>query len=85
MIHKQDVHLLSPLSQLVERDGHAVRVDIYGNGSGKWTLETVDRYGNSSVWSDPFETDQFALDEAMRRIESDGISSLVGTQPGEPS
>jgi hypothetical protein len=76
-------HLLSPLSQHVERDGHSVRIDIYGDGTGSWILEVVDEYNNSTVWDDAFETDQFALDAAMDAINSEGIRSLIGPQPGD--
>ena len=71
-------HLLSPLSQHVERDGHSVRVDIYGNGAGAWILEVVDQYNNSTVWDDVFETDQVALDAAFEAIDADGLRSLIG-------
>ena len=76
-------HVSSPLSQHVERDGHSVRIDIYGDGAGAWILEVVDEYNNSTVWDDVFETDQFALDEAMRTIDTDGIGTLVGDQPNQ--
>lgn len=76
-------HFLSPLSQHLDRDGHSVRIDIYGDGHGKWILEVVDEYNNSTVWDDRFETDQFALDEALATIDSDGIATLVGPPPNE--
>ena len=76
-------HFLSPLSQHVERDGHSVRIDIYGEGHGKWILEVVDQYNNSTVWNDLFETDQFALDAAIETIESDGIRTLIGNPSNE--
>lgn len=28
---------------------------------GRWILEAVDEYGNSTVWNDHLETDQAAL------------------------
>ena len=74
-------HFLSPLSQHVERDGHTVRIDIYGNGAGRWILEVVDEYNNSTVWDSTFETDQFALDAAMKCIDAEGIRTLIGDQP----
>lgn len=76
-------HFLSPLSRHVERDGHSVRIDIYGDGHGKWILEVVDEYNNSTVWDDPFETDQFALDAVMEAIDSDGIGTLIGDPSSE--
>jgi hypothetical protein len=69
---------LSELSQYVTRGEEAVRVDIYENGEGGWILEIIDRYNNSTVWDDPFPSDQSALDEAIRAINADGIAAYVG-------
>jgi hypothetical protein len=69
----------SPLSQVVTRDEKSVRVDIYRDGEGGWLLEVVDIYGNSTVWDDPFPSDQEALDEALKTIAEDGIDSLIGS------
>jgi hypothetical protein len=41
--------------------------------------------GGSTVWDDAFETDQAALAEAMRSIEQDGASSLLGSSTTEMS
>jgi uncharacterized protein len=73
--------VMSPLSQSIARDGKTVQVDIYEDGEGGWLLEVVDQYGNSAVWSEPFETDQSALTEALRTIEVEGIGSLIGSPP----
>ena len=72
----------SPLTQSVTRDGKTVQVEIYEDGEGRWLLEVVDEYWNSSVWNDPFATDQEALDEALRTIDEEGIDSLIGAPPG---
>lgn len=53
-------------------------VEIYEDGEGGWLLEVVDEYGNSSVWNDPFATDQEALADALKTIDEDGIDSLIG-------
>lgn len=37
-----------------------------------WTLEVVDRNGTSTVWDDPFDTDQGALDKDLRVIAEEG-------------
>ncbi len=68
----------SPLSQAVERDGRSVKVEIYEDGTGGWLLEVVDEFGNSSVWDQSFETEQDALDEALKTIREEGIESLIG-------
>jgi hypothetical protein len=72
---------LSPLSQQVNRDGQAVRVDIYENGEGGWILEVVDQFNNSTVWDQAFPSDAEALKEAMRTIEEEGIESLIDAPP----
>jgi len=68
----------SPLSQVIERDGRSVKVGIYEDGTGGWLLEVVDEFGNSSVWDQSFETEQDALDEALKTIREEGIESLIG-------
>ena len=54
-------------------------IEIYEGDSGKWILEVVDKYGNSTVWDEQFSSDQAALDEAMKVIREEGIESLVGS------
>src|ERR1035437_5165347 len=68
----------SPLAQSVTRDGKTVSVEIYEDGEGGWLLEVVDEFKNSTVWDEPFATDQEALDEALKTIAGDGIHSLIG-------
>ncbi len=72
----------SPLSQVIERDGRSVKVEIYEDGTGGWLLEVVDEFGNSSVWDQSFETEQDALDEALKTIREEGIESLIGFDGG---
>ena len=69
---------MSPLCQKVESNGKSVEVEIYGNGDGKWILEVVDEFNNSTVWDDAFPTDQAALDELNDTIKTDGIECLIG-------
>ena len=80
MIEEDFDVVLSPLSCSVTRDGQTVQVDIYEDGDGGWILEVVDRFNNSTVWDDPFVTDQEALDEAMAAIEEEGIYSFIGPE-----
>ena len=70
----------STLCQKVTSEGKSVQVYIYEDGKGGWILEVVDEYGNSTVWDDPFKTDDEALDEVLDTIEKEGISSLIGTE-----
>lgn len=69
----------SPLSQRLSRDGTRVEIQIYEDGNAGWLLEVVDEFGNSTVWDDSFLTDQAALAEALKTIESEGIASVLGS------
>lgn len=68
----------SPLSQVFEKDGHIVKVEIYSSGKNDWILEVVDEDANSTVWDGTFETDELALAEFHRAVEEDGIESMTG-------
>lgn len=70
---------MSPLCQIIERDGHAVSVEIYEDGEGGWILEAVDKFNNSTVWDDHFKTDKDALGELIATIEQEGIACLVAS------
>lgn len=77
---EQDYQLvMSPLCQSVTADGHTIHFEIYRGPDSDWILEAVDSSNNSTVWDDPFVTDQAALDEGLRTIREEGIESLVGT------
>jgi uncharacterized protein len=69
----------SPLGQVLQRDGVEIEILIYRieGVDDDWTLEVVDAGNNSTVWDDPFETDQLALNEVMQTIEEEGISALL--------
>ena len=68
----------SPLSQVIDRDGETVRVDIYkGEDEEGWFLEIVDIYSNSTVWDETFETEQQALDMALSSIDKEGIKTFI--------
>jgi hypothetical protein len=55
-----------------------VRICIYrGSTEDGWILEVEDHKGGSTVWDDRFATDQAALNEAIRTIETDGIGSFT--------
>ena len=84
MTNNDDLPLIySPLNRTVSRDGRSVEVEIYRAENEDWILEVVDQHGNSTVWDDPFPTDQSALDEAMRTIDEQGIDAVMGPPPGE--
>lgn len=72
---------MSPLSQRMEIDGKEIDVQIYEDGEGGWLLEVVDGFNNSTVWDDPFPSDQDAMKELQRAIQEDGVDSLIGPPP----
>lgn len=73
----------SPLSRHVTRNGVTVRVDIYGDSDHRWILEIVDAENTSHVWDEHFETDQQALDEALRAIDEEPIE-FFGRHSDQP-
>lgn len=72
---------MSPLSQRMEIDGKEIDVQIYEDGEGGWLLEVVDEFNNSTVWDDPFLSDQDAMKELQRALQEDGVDSLIGPPP----
>jgi hypothetical protein len=73
--------VMSPLCQSISDSGHTICVEIYRGPDSDWILEVVDASNNSTVWDDPFSTDQAALDEVLRTVRDEGIECLVG-HPG---
>ncbi len=72
---------MSPLSQRMEVDSKEIDVQIYEDGEGGWLLEVVDEFNNSTVWDDPFPSDQEAMEELKRTLREDGVDSLIGPPP----
>ncbi|WP_018983965.1 hypothetical protein [Salinimonas chungwhensis] len=69
----------SELSQEISSAGQTVKVEIYRmEGESGWLLEVVDEFNNSTVWDDPFESDEKALLEVKKTILEEGILSLIG-------
>ncbi|MCB1470533.1 MAG: hypothetical protein KDK08_26055 [Rhizobiaceae bacterium] len=75
---------VSPLSGMVTHDGVTVDVQIYriaGSGDG-WFLDVVSTDGASTVWDDPFPTDEAAHAEFNRALKEEGILAIIaGDQP----
>jgi hypothetical protein len=70
--------VMSPLCREIIEDDTKIQVDIYrGEDKSGWILEVVDEENASTVWDEPFDTDQEALDAVMKVIEKDGIRSLL--------
>jgi uncharacterized protein len=63
---------------LVTREGKTVKVEIYSSGKNDWILEVVDECNNSTVWDDPFDTDDEAFQEFERTLMEEGIESMIG-------
>lgn len=78
---REDYPAHSPLSQRVAREGTALEIEIYEDGTGGWLLKVVDEFGNSTVWDEPFPTDAAALAEALKTIDTEGIASVIGPAP----
>ncbi len=68
---------MSPLCRKITRDGTSVEVLIYSDGNYGWILEVVDEEDASTVWDNPFLTDQAALAEVMKTIDEKGIYSFL--------
>lgn len=64
--------------QSVTGDGHTVKVEIYSYGKNDWILEVVGADNNSTVWDDPFDTDDEAFQEFERTQKEEGIKSMIG-------
>jgi len=66
--------------QTVSRNGKTVEVEIYSSGKNDWILEIVDEENNSTVWDDPFPTDDEAFQEFQRTLEEEGVESMIGLE-----
>ena len=54
--------VMSPLCREISEDSTKIQIDIYrGEDESGWTLEVIDEENASTVWDDPFDTDQEAL------------------------
>jgi hypothetical protein len=70
--------VMSPLCREIIEDGTKIQVDIYrGEDESGWILEVIDEENASTVWDEPFDTDQEALDAVITVIEHDGIRSFL--------
>lgn len=47
-------------------------------GESGWILEVVDEYNNSTVWDDPFDSEELALAEVKAMIQEEGIVTFIG-------
>ena len=73
----------SPLSRSVEESGDRVEIAIYRleDEVMEWSLEIVAADGCSTVWEEPFDSDEAALAEALSAIKDEGIKSFFEGAP----
>ncbi len=64
--------------RVIERNRWSVNVEICHDREGGWILQIEDGRGNTTVWTDPFATEQAALDAAIEAIDTEGIESFIG-------
>jgi C4-type Zn-finger protein len=73
--------VFSPLCRRIKRKRSSVRVHIYRlERDNDWTLEVEDQAGGSTVWDEKFLTDEAALEEVMKVIETEGIDTFLVDQ-----
>jgi hypothetical protein len=73
----------SPLCRKITKDGKTVEIQIYYSDEDPpkkngWILEIVDKYWNSTIYNNLFDTDQEALDQILEDIEKEGIDAFIG-------
>jgi hypothetical protein len=75
MTHEEEPTIVySPLRRRIEGEGTFIDVEIYrGEHDAAWLLEVVDEENASTVYDEPFETDQEALEEVLAAIAKHGI------------
>ena len=67
----------SGLSRTIAVNGHNLTIEIYRlEHDASWTLEVIDEEGTSSVWDDTFDSDQAAIEEALKTIKEEGLSAF---------
>lgn len=74
-MHEPDI-AVSSLSRSIEQSGERIVVRIYRLNDSDWILEIVSRDGCSTLWAEPFESDEAALAEALNAIKDEGIKSF---------
>ena len=73
--------VFSLLCRRIRRSRTSIRVHIYRlERQSHWTLEVEDQQGGSTVWDDKFDTDEAALEEVMKVIETEGIETFLVDQ-----
>ena len=75
----RDPHIItSGLSRTVTVDGVTVVVNIYRlEHDPQWALEVVNEVGTSTVWDDPFDTDDEAYTAFQLTVEEEGMEAFL--------
>ena len=77
------VIIMSPLCREISEDGTKIQVDIYrGENETGWILEVIDEENASTIWDDPFDTDQEWFDTLLQEIGQEGIRAFLENAPG---
>jgi len=70
--------VFSGLCQRMTVEGHEIRIEIVKLESDTtWTLEVVNEKGASTVWNDPFDTDEDAMNMVKKVLVEEGISAFL--------
>jgi hypothetical protein len=72
-------NITSPLRVPFTESGITVDVRIYRLQDTKWSLEVIDSSGTSTVWDDPFDTDEAAKAEFLRAISTIAADTIDST------
>lgn len=72
---------MSALCRRVTKDGLDLHILIYEDGEGQWMLEVANDANGFTGWLESFESEQQALDEALRTIEECAIEEFYPRQP----
>jgi hypothetical protein len=68
------VIVMSARCREIIEDGTKIQVDINrGEHEAGWILGVIDEENASTIWDEPFDTDQEALDTVIKVIELDSI------------
>jgi hypothetical protein len=68
----------SDLSCTITLDGITVQIDIYRLADDRrWQLEVVNELGISTIWDDPFDTEQAALNAFKEAVEDEGMETFL--------
>lgn len=77
--------IFSTLCRRIKRKRTSIRVHIYRlEHDTEWQLEVEDQAGGCTVWDEKFDTDEAALQEVMKVIETEGIETFL-VDPDKPT